>query len=168
MIRLLMSGMFGVAAVVLGVLAAACGDDDDGGPRTIGDLTFNDHGTTDARGKGELELEADSFYFGPTFIRGNAGEKLRLVIENESDALHNISIESLGIDADIPAEGRITVEVTFPSSGVALFVCKYHAQGGMRGELLTGEASPAAVQAAGGPNGGGTESGGNNGAGYGY
>ena len=146
---LILSAVFALAA--LAVFAAACGDDDDGGgQRTIGNLSFNDHGTADAKGKDELELEADSFYFGPTFVRANAGQKLELEIENESGDLHNISIQSLGIDTDIPAKGKVTVEVTFPDSGVALFFCKYHAGSGMRGELLVGDAAPAAVQAASG------------------
>jgi plastocyanin len=139
-----------IALCALTLFAAACGDDDDGGgQRTIGNLAFNDHGTSDAKGKDELEFEADSFYFSPTFVRGNAAQKLKLEIENESGDLHNLSIESLGIDTDIPARGKVTVEVTFPDSGVALFFCKYHANSGMRGELLVGDASPAAVQASG-------------------
>jgi hypothetical protein len=33
---------------------------------TLGDLTFSDHGTKDVKGNGELELEADYYYFEPT------------------------------------------------------------------------------------------------------
>jgi len=154
------------AAAVLG--AVACGEDD-GGSRTIGNLSFNDHGTTDARGDSELGFEADSFYFGPTFVRGDANQKLTLQIENESDTIHSFTMESLGIDVDIPAKSKLNVEVTFPESGVALFICKYHANSGMRGELLVGDAAPAAVaQGASNDGGGGAAIGAGAGSNYGY
>ena len=54
-------------------------------------------------------------------------------------------MKSLGIDKDVPAKGKIDIEVTFPASGVALFTCKYHAAQGMSGELLVGDASPQAA-----------------------
>jgi plastocyanin len=136
-----------VALVLAGVSFAACGDDDDddGGTRQLGDVDFNDEGTGDARGKDEFELEADSFYFGPTFIHGDPGATVTLVIENESGALHNFSMGD--IDTDIPPDQTVRVEVTFPQSGVALFFCKYHRSGGMNGELLAGDAEPAAPPA---------------------
>ena len=59
---------------------------------TLGDLTFSDHGTKDVKGKGELDLEADNYYFEPTFLRGTPGQKLKVEIENESGTLHNFSI----------------------------------------------------------------------------
>ena len=112
---------------------------------TLGDLTFSDRGTRDAKGKGALELEADNYYFAPTFLRGTPGQKLRLEIENESSTLHNFSIPEQNIDVDIPRKGKVTVEVTFPSSGAVRYFCKFHSTRGMNGELLTGDAKPQAV-----------------------
>jgi plastocyanin len=109
---------------------------------TLGDLTFSDHGTNDVKGQTELHLEADNYYFEPTFLRGTPGQKLKLEIENESGTLHNFSIAEQHIDVDIPRKGKVVVEVTFPSSGVVRFICKFHESRGMNGELLTGDAKP--------------------------
>ena len=112
---------------------------------TLGDLTFSDHGTKDVKGKGALDLEADNYYFGPTFLRGTPGQKLKLEIENESSTLHNFSIPEQHVDVNIPRKGKVVVEITFPSSGVVRFICKFHESRGMNGELLTGDAKPQAV-----------------------
>lgn len=147
-----------LAALMVGALLfAACGGDDDdatpkaasgGGTKKLGNISFEDHGTTDAKGKAEIDLEADSFYFAPTFIRGNPGQQIKLNVENESSAKHNISITDAKIDTDVAAKAKASVTVTFPASGVLLFFCKYHADSGMNGELLSGNAEPQAVQVA--------------------
>jgi plastocyanin len=84
-------------------------------------------------------------YFDPTFLRGEAGQTLTLKIQNEGNAKHNFSIPSQNIDTDIDAGAEATVEITFPQSGVALFLCKYHQGQGMVGELLSGNAEPTEV-----------------------
>lgn len=105
----------------------------------LGGLTFADHGTKEVKGQTELELEADDYYFAPTFLRGEPGQTLTLEIENESGTLHNLSIPALQIDKDIPPEGKVEVQVTFPQSEALRFFCKFHAPLGMNGELLAGD-----------------------------
>ncbi len=112
---------------------------------TLGDLTFSNHGTKDVKGQGELGLEADNYYFEPTFLRGIPGQKLKLEIENDSAALHNFSIPEQNIDVNIPRKGKVVVEITFPPSGAVRFFCKFHASRGMNGELLAGDAKPQAA-----------------------
>lgn len=157
-----------LAAPALVLVAAACGGDDDdddnggnggGAAATIdhlGNQPVNDHGTQDVAGKTELEFETDDFYFGPTFLKGTPGQKLTLKVENEGKSVHNFSLSDQNVDTDIKAGGDATVEITFPESGVALFFCKYHRGQGMVGELLTGDATPAAVSASTGGAAGGT------------
>jgi YVTN family beta-propeller protein len=116
----------------------------------LGALTFADHGTTDVKGQAELDLEADDYYFAPTFLRGEPGQKLTLEIENESGTLHNISLPEQHIDTDIPPKGKVKVEVTIPPSGVVHFFCKFHGALGMNGELLAGNAAPQPVSRASG------------------
>ena len=113
---------------------------------TLGDLTFSNHGTKEVKDQGELDLEADNYYFEPTFLRGTPGQKLKVEIENESGTLHNFSIPDQHLDVNIPPKGKVIVEITFPSSGVARFFCKFHSAKGMNGELLTGDAKPQAVR----------------------
>jgi YVTN family beta-propeller protein len=106
---------------------------------TLGGVTYADHGTTDVRSLSKLELEADDYYFSPTFLRGKPGQKLTLVVESEASTLHNISIPALGIDKDIPPKGKVQADVTFPASGVLAFSCKFHRGLGMNGQLLAGD-----------------------------
>src|SRR5207245_1142352 len=109
---------------------------------TLGGVSYADHGTKDVRNRSKLELEADDYYFSPTFLRGKPGQKLTLLVESEARTLHNLSISSLGIDKDIPPKGKVRLEVTFPASGVLAFTCKFHGGLGMNGQLLTGDGSP--------------------------
>jgi plastocyanin len=113
--------------------------------RQLGSFTFQDHGTRDVKGLNELDLEADDFYFSPTFLQGAPGQKLKLTVENEGEAQHNLSLGGQGVDTDIPPDGKAEVEVTFPASGALRFFCKYHADEGMNGELLAGDATPQPV-----------------------
>lgn len=112
---------------------------------TLGDLTFSNHGTKDLKGQGELDLEADNYYFGPTFLRGSPGQKLKVEIENESGTLHNFSIPDQHLDVNIAPKGKVVVAIAFSSSGVVRFFCKFHSARGMNGELLTGDAKPQPV-----------------------
>ncbi len=141
-----------LALIPLVVVLTACGSGNDhegekGKEVKLGNVTFADHGTKDVKGKSAVELEADSFYFSPTFLRGTPGQKLKLEVENESSVLHNVSLPAQGVDQDIPAKGKMTVAVTFPQSGPVWFFCKYHTSQGMNGELLAGDATPAPVAA---------------------
>jgi YVTN family beta-propeller protein len=113
---------------------------------TLGGVTYADHGTKDVRNVSKLELEADDYYFSPTFLRGKPGQKLTLIVESEAATLHNISIPALGIDKDIPPRGKAQVVVTFPASGVLAFFCKFHGPVGMNGQLLTGDAAPSGAR----------------------
>jgi YVTN family beta-propeller protein len=113
---------------------------------TLGGVTYADHGTKDVRNVSKLELEADDYYFSPTFLRGKPGQKLTLTVESEAATLHNISIPALGIDKDIPPKGKVQVAVTFPASGVLAFFCKFHGPVGMNGQLLTGDTAPSGAR----------------------
>jgi YVTN family beta-propeller protein len=108
---------------------------------TLGGVTYADHGTKDVRNRSTLELEADDYYFSPTFLRGTPGQRLTLLLENEASTLHNISIPALGIDKDVPPQGKVQVDVTFPASGVVAFSCKFHGPLGMNGHLRVGDAA---------------------------
>jgi predicted lipoprotein with Yx(FWY)xxD motif len=140
----LLSLLFGVAATSAVIGCSGGGDKQ----VTLGDQTFTEKGTKDASGMASLEIEADDFFFEPTFVRGTAGQKLKLQLSNDSSTLHNISVPAQLIDKDIAAKSSVEVDVTLPQSGVLLFLCKLHTAQGMNGELLVGDAQPQAASAA--------------------
>ena len=138
--------VLGAAATTPASVRAAAAPSGKSRSITLDGVTYADHGTKDVRNRSKLELEADDYYFSPTFLRGNPGQKLTLVVENEASTLHNISIPALGIDKDIPPKGKVQVDVTFPASGVLAFSCKFHGPLGMNGQLLAGDAAPSGAR----------------------
>jgi YVTN family beta-propeller protein len=116
-----------------------------GQPLRLGSTTFADHGTADVRGLARVEIEVDDYYFAPTFLRGHPGQRLTLVVENESATLHSVTIPVLHVDRDVPPKGKVELAVTFPASGVVHLFCKFHEALGMNGELLAGDAAPQPV-----------------------
>jgi YVTN family beta-propeller protein len=112
---------------------------------THGTMTISDHGILEVKGQTTIELEADEYYFKPTFLQGAPGQRLTLEIENESGTLHNISLPEQHLDMDIPPKGTVTVEVVFPASGTVRFFCKFHEALGMHGALHVGDAPQPAM-----------------------
>jgi YVTN family beta-propeller protein len=129
----------GMAGGISAPVKAAAAPSSKGKAVTLGGVTYADHGTKDARSLSKLELEADDYYFSPTFLRGTPGQKLALLVESEAGTLHNISIPALGIDQDVAPKAKVQVNVTFPASGALAFFCKFHGPLGMNGQLLTGD-----------------------------
>ncbi len=129
--------------LVLGMVAAACskkpdeGGGKEGGTITIGQDKANNHGSEDVSGNDEFKVEIDDFYFEPTVLKGTAGQKVKLELDNEGSALHNFSLPEQNLDQDVAAGKDGEVTVTFPQSGILEFFCKYHRGRGMAGELST-------------------------------
>jgi plastocyanin len=98
---------------------------------------IEDRGTAEASG-GTLALDASEFAFAPTCVEAGAGETLEVTVTNTGSALHNLTIESLGIGEDVQAGRTITVQVKLPASGSVPFFCKYHVANGMQGAFLIG------------------------------
>jgi plastocyanin len=99
-------------------------------------------GVADVRGLANFNLTIGHVrpgvpYFAPTVVKGTAGESLHLHVVNTTDTLHNISIPSEGIDADVRAGGTADVVVTFPTRGPISYFCSYHQDEDQAGELIT-------------------------------
>ena len=88
------------------------------------------------RAAAELMLRADDYYFAPASLRGHAGERLRVRVENTSGTLHNLTVPALGLDRDLPPRGRVEIELQLPASGVLTFHCKFHGPLGQNGQLV--------------------------------
>jgi plastocyanin len=130
-----------VLAAVLALAVTACGGGgsnesaEEGGTTTVAGVAAANHGTKDASGMEELDVELDDDYFEPTVITGTAGQKLKLELENEGSAEHNFTLEAQNVDQDVDAGEKAEVMVTVPQSGQVSFYCKYHKQLGMAGAL---------------------------------
>ena len=130
----------------------AGGDDDDAGGSTESgseessgttpvslDGEVNDHGTETLDGATpSLSLEADDFYFGPTFVEAEAGATISIEIENEGDATHTFTVDDQDIDEEIDAGSSVEVEVTAPDSDPLVFYCRFHRGRGMQGAVFIG------------------------------
>lgn len=169
----------GAAVAMLTLSLAACGSGSSGGGKvsagsgtspsasasasassmqdTIAGLTANDHGTKNVAGMSTFTIQADNYYFNPSVLKGTAGQKLTLVIENVSDTQHNFSVDAQHLNKDLSGMAKVTTNVTFPKSGVLSFYCSYHKANGMAGGLLTsGDKAAAGASTTSSSSGGGT------------
>ena len=135
------------SVLVLGIVAmlvlAACGGDDDSSsgsasgsgnkPQLSG--TVNDKGTKTVSGS-QLDIEADDFYFKPTFVDAKPGTKLTIQIENEGKNEHTFTIDSANVDQDLAPGKKAEVSVTVPASGNLNFYCRFHRGSGMQGAIV--------------------------------
>ena len=98
--------------------------------------------------KGRVEIDIKALALGPAFsptvITGTPGQTLRVTVFQTDDASagfqHNFSIDTLGINRDIPqGPGHsITVSVVLPTSGLLVFYCKYHTTESHAGAFVVG------------------------------
>ena len=95
----------------------------------------NYHGTVDLVTPKEAfaEVAMDDFFFTPTVIIGTPETEIRLTLRNTSRTKHNLTLEELDIDVDVPPGGSRDIRVDVPRLGGYMFFCKYHAVSGMRG-----------------------------------
>ena len=107
--------------------------ENEGTTHSIAGVSANDHGTKQASGKTEVEL--DDYYFDPTVLEGKPGETVTLELKNEGDVEHNFSIDAQSVDKDLEPGADATVTVTIPQSGEISFYCSYHKSKGMAGAL---------------------------------
>jgi plastocyanin len=103
--------------------------------------TVNNKGTKDVSSKGastKLELEADNFYFNPTFIKAAAGQTITLELKNEGSVAHTFTSPKLNVDKEVPPGSSATIEITAPASGNTAFYCRFHKDNGMQGAIFVG------------------------------
>jgi plastocyanin len=146
-------GVVIVAGCLLLLAAAGCGSSSSsssgettteasgGGQRAIAGVNANDHGTKAVEDNGKTEVELDDFYFEPTVLEGNPGQKVTLELKNEGSTEHTFTIDSENVDQELGPGKEAEVDVTIPKSGVVSFYCKFHKSDGMAGALaVTGQA----------------------------
>jgi plastocyanin len=79
---------------------------------------------------GKISIEADDFYFKPTFDKATPGSKVTVSLKNESDTQHSFTIPELGIDQTLAPGQKATMDVTMPASGATNFFCRFHGPSG--------------------------------------
>ena len=119
-----------------------------GAARQLGSISVNDHGTASVKGKTSVTIEADNFYFSPSFISGDPGQQVAVQLKNDAaSTMHNFSVTEQNVNVDLDPKKQASVNVTIPQSGVLVFFCEYHHASGMNGELLSGSTSPQSIDA---------------------
>lgn len=150
-----MSAIAVAAALTLG----ACGDDDDnqdqaydtnGQETTTATTTGGDDVQVDQpvvvdgveanfegarKVSGELDFELDTNYFEPTVLVGEPGETVTLNASNHADIGHTFTLREQDIDIVFQPGDEQTIEVTIPDSGEVGFICRFHEEQGMVGQL---------------------------------
>ena len=160
---------FRLSLLAIAVLAAGCSSNgkktvaDNSAPVAV-DSTVNNHGTRNATGR-EIEVEADDFYFSPTFIKGTPGANLTLKLHNEGKASHTFTSTALHVDKEMKPGEKADVSVTVPTSSAVEFHCRFHASQGMRGVLFSKPGQRVSEGSSGGGTGGTTGGGGGSGSG---
>jgi len=89
----------------------------------------------DVAGTSSFTIDAYDTFFSPNTLTGSAGQKLELTIANLGAATHTFTIAGENIDVLLAPGTSQTVEVKFPKSGSTQFVCRFHENMGMVGEL---------------------------------
>jgi plastocyanin len=83
-------------------------------------------------------MEADDYYFGPTFVKVKPGEKVTIELENEGTMTHTFTSDSLKVDEQLAPDEKAKITVTVPSDGTAFeFHCSIHQSMGMQGAFFT-------------------------------
>lgn len=128
------AGAVGLAVLIGALSLAACGGNDE----------EKNPPSNDGAQPSAVTLEADDFYFKPTSLSVESGQTLTVKVENEGKAEHTFTVDTLGVDVEIPAGEDKEVDITAPKSGSFDFYCRYHRSRGMTGTITVGEGSAAA------------------------
>jgi len=128
-----------VSALAVGLVGIGAAGAKTSKPVTL-DGKVNVKGTKDLSGKSvaALELEADDYYFSPTFVKVKPGEKVTITFKNEGNAPHTFTSDTLGVNKQVSPGKSAKVTITVPSTGEAFqFHCDFHGSMGMQGAFFT-------------------------------
>lgn len=101
--------------------------------------TVNDKGTKAINDDGsstKIEVEADDFYFKPTFIKVAPGQEITVELENEGSVAHTFTLDALDIDQEVQPGAKADIKVMAPATGNAAFYCRFHKDSGMQGAFF--------------------------------
>lgn len=86
----------------------------------------------------EVRILARDFAFSPSQVRLAAGATVNLVLVNQGDVLHDVTIPALGFRLEATAGATATGALTAPRPGSYELVCSVpgHREAGMSGTLV--------------------------------
>ena len=114
------------------LVAAGCGGGSSKPPITLSGKV-NAHGTKSVSDGASLEVEADDFYFNPTYVKAPAAAKIKIELKNEGTTPHTFTSDALKVDEQVDPGQTKTIDVTLPGAGAAEYHCKFHQGQGMQG-----------------------------------
>ena len=100
----------------------------------------NAKGKKDISGKksATIEIEADDYYFNPTFVKVSAGEKVTVELKNEGSTTHTFTSDGMNVDKQVSSDKTKKFTITVPSDATAFqFHCDFHENMGMKGAFYT-------------------------------
>jgi plastocyanin len=134
-----------VAAMALGLVAAACSSNDSGsgGGGTSGGggstgTTGSTGGSSGSTGgaASTQTISIKDFAFHPNAITGAAGTTLSITITNNDSPTHSFTLDDNSVSKDIPPGQTETVAVPLPDSGTVSWHCRFHST--MTGTITVG------------------------------
>jgi uncharacterized cupredoxin-like copper-binding protein len=106
-----------------------------GAKTKVAGLTANYHGTKNVSGDRTARVELEDFYFTPTVLRGRPGQRMTLIVENESQTPHTFTTSDKQLDVQLQPGGIARLAIRFPKSGNMSFFSTGHERQGMAGGL---------------------------------
>jgi plastocyanin len=128
-----------LAAVALVVGAAGCGGDGDDASEeaTTTGVASSDAERMEVKGEDFVEIAMHDEFFKSAILVGTPGQTLTINLKNEGAAAHTFTVDDQLVDEEVQPGGVGQVRVTFPETGEAPFICRYHESLGMVGTLET-------------------------------
>jgi len=89
-------------------------------------------------GAPEIEVASRDFSFSPTELAVPAGSAVNVVLVNDGDLLHDVTIPALGFRVEAPPGSRVSASLTVVSPGRYQFICSVpgHREAGMEGVVI--------------------------------
>jgi len=122
-----------VTLSVVALIVVGCGGGGSSKPPVALAGETNNHGTRTA--KNDMTVEADDYYFSPTFITATAGQKFTVQLKNDGTARHTFTSPVNGLDLELAPGATRTVTLTAPPTGSVEFHCRFHQSQGMQGAV---------------------------------
>ncbi|GAB1805969.1 cupredoxin domain-containing protein [Priestia megaterium] len=91
---------------------------------------------SDAVRQKAMEVQLNDDFFNPETITIPSGKTTTLILKNEGQKEHTLTVEKLGIDAEVQPGKEKTITVKPQNPGTYELICRYHFNSGMVGKVI--------------------------------